>query len=166
MIKLGLPAAIIAFVLDWFSKNWALAVTGGQIGPHAEVLPFFNITLVFNRGVSFGLLSAETDAGRYALAGFGLLAAIVLLWLIVRSANAWAAVGYGLVMGGALGNSYDRVFREQHAVVDFLDVHANGWHFWTFNIADAAITIGVLCLLIDMIIQEKTNGNEKQEGSS
>lgn len=166
MLKTGLTAGIFVFVTDWISKTWVLAIFNGGEGQNFEVLPFFNIHLVFNRGVSFGLFSAETDVGRYALAGFGIAASIVLLWLIIKATNVWTGLGYGLIMGGALGNSFDRVFRVQHAVVDFLDVHFAGWHFWTFNIADAAITIGVICLLIDMIIQEKTDRKEKQEGST
>jgi signal peptidase II len=142
----GLALAAIIFALDQLTK-WIITVpldlkTVGQI----EILPIFNFTWVENYGVSLGLLTANSDLGRWLLTGLtALIASVVAVWLW-REKNRQDVLGLGVILGGALGNILDRV-RFGH-VVDFADLHFGAFRpFLVFNIADAAITIGVLILL-------------------
>ena len=150
----GFALALGVVLLDQASKivmlGALLRAPGGSIG----VIPgFLDFTLAFNRGVSFGLFKAGDPMGVLLLAGVALAASVLLGWLIWRSDNRLAAIGYGLVLGGAVGNLIDRV--RIGAVIDFIDVHLGTFRFWTFNIADTAITLGVVCLLIEMVVQDK-----------
>jgi signal peptidase II len=102
--------------------------------------------MVWNRGVSFGLLTAEVDLARWGLAAFSLIVAIALIVWARRIERPLPALALGFVIGGALGNMIDRV--RFGAVVDFLDF-SGLWFPWVFNVADSAITVGVALLLID-----------------
>jgi signal peptidase II len=140
----GLAAAVIA--LDQLTKWWALVT----LVPHrpVEVLPFFNLTLVFNRGAAFSFLAGAGGWQKLFFIGLALvISAILAVWL-ARSAwrQRWLAAGIALILGGAIGNVIDRI-RYGH-VVDFLDLHAAGWHWPAFNVADSAITVGAIMLLL------------------
>lgn len=110
------------------------------------VLPFFNITMVWNDGVSFGLLASEGDMGKYLLIVLALAISLFLGFLISRSESRFEALAMAAVIGGAIGNIIDRL--RFGAVADFLDFHILGYHFPVFNIADSAISIGIAFLLI------------------
>jgi signal peptidase II len=115
---------------------------GEQVG----ITPFFNLVHVRNNGAAFSLLAG---AGVWARVGFAALAMCISLWLIDqlrRGAPRWEAAGYCLILGGALGNAADRLLRG--AVVDFLDFHWRGTHWPAFNLADVAITVGAVCLIV------------------
>jgi len=115
-----------------------------------RVAPFFDIVLVWNRGVSFGLFN--NDTGLNAIV-FSLVAAIIVGFLLVwlkRARQPLVAAAIGLVIGGAVGNVADRL--RFGAVVDFLDFHLAGWHWPAFNVADSAICIGVGLMLIDSLL--------------
>lgn len=146
-LRFGLCVAAAIVALDQVTKWLVLAILM-QPAPHViEVAPFFNFVLVWNTGISFGVLSGVTEWMPYALSvvAFGIMIYLIL-WL--GRAERWlVAGGLGLVIGGAVGNVVDRL--RFGAVADFLDVHAFGWHFWAFNVADAAISIGVALLIID-----------------
>jgi signal peptidase II len=139
--------ALVVVALDQLTKAWVLGslhlADRGQI----PVLPFFRLTMVMNRGVSFGLLSADSPAGRWMLVGGALIVAVILIAWVRNTDRPLLATALGLVIGGALGNNLiDRA--RIGRVVDFLDF--SGLHFpWVFNIADSAITVGVVLLLID-----------------
>lgn len=139
--RYGLAAAVAVFAADQAAKLWVLAA---QAGLPVEVLPFFNIVLVWNRGVSFGMFGA---AGPLVLAAIGAAVAAVLVVWMLRAPRRFEALALGAVAGGAAGNILDRLTRG--AVVDFLDFHIAGWHWYAFNLADSAITIGVAMLLFD-----------------
>jgi signal peptidase II len=111
-----------------------------------------HLTMVWNKGVSFGLLRAEQDVTRWALAAFSIIVAMFLAVWVRKSTRKLTAVALGLVMGGAIGNVIDRI--RFGAVADFLDF-SRLYFPWIFNIADAAITIGIVILLLDMLLQEK-----------
>ena len=130
------------------SQWWILT---GLMAPPKPVglAPFFNIVRVFNRGVSFGMFGAAPDWMPLLLLGFAAAVAGGLCFWLMRARNRWLGAGLGLVIGGAIGNGIDRV--RLGAVVDFLDVHAAGYHWPAFNIADSAITVGVLLLLLDTL---------------
>jgi signal peptidase II len=141
---LGLGALVV--VLDQATKVWALAEVFDP-PRRIEILSVLNFVPVWNRGVSFGMLSNESTLGPWLLSGFALVVTgFLVVWL--ARARGWPLIlGLGLVIGGAIGNVIDRV--RFGAVVDFIDVHYAGWHWPAFNIADSAITLGVVLLLLD-----------------
>ncbi|RJF90008.1 signal peptidase II [Oleomonas cavernae] len=142
---LGLILLALTLVADRVSKEALIGRLDGQDA--ITVTDFFNLVMVWNRGVSFGLFQQGDAAGRYLLTGFAVVVALVLIAWMWRNAARIAVTGLAFVAGGALGNAYDRVV--YGAVADFFDFHLFGFHFWAFNIADAAITIGVGFLLLD-----------------
>jgi lipoprotein signal peptidase len=106
--------------------------------------------MVWNRGVTFGLLSGDGAWNHVILAGLaGAIAVFLLRWL-ARAENRLVALALGAVIGGAFGNVLDRL--RFGAVVDFVDTHAWGWHWYVFNVADAAIVCGVGALLLDALL--------------
>ena len=153
MLGLGLRIAAVSLVLDQVSKWIILNVVDLPTKQVIEVTSFFNLAMVWNRGVSFGLFSAESDAGRYALAGFALLITGFLTAWLARVESKLLAVSLGFVIGGAIGNVIDRVL--YGAVADFLDFHALGYHFYTFNVADTAISLGVALLIFDSLFMDQ-----------
>ena len=117
-------------------------------GERLELAGFFNLVLVFNKGAAFSFLAGAQGWQTPLLAAFALGAAVVVSVLIVRSPERrLLCAGLALILGGALGNLVDRL-RFGH-VVDFLDLHAAGWHWPAFNVADSAITIGAALLILD-----------------
>ncbi len=119
-----------------------------------EILPFFNIVMVWNQGVSFGMLNNETAYGALLLSGLSLLiSAVFLIWLF-RSRSQLQCLAIGFVIAGAIGNVIDRV--RFGAVVDFLDFHVAGFHWPAFNIADSCIFIGVFLLIVQSFFFETT----------
>ena len=153
--RLGLLAyaiAAVVVVLDQASKYWVLDVV--HLREPIPVLPFFQLSMVWNQGVSFGLLRAGSDEARWVLVGFAAVVVVALILWSRRPARTLTAAALGLVMGGAVGNNLiDRV--RFGAVADFLDFH--GLFFpWVFNLADSAISIGVVLLLLDSFVSPRT----------
>ena len=143
----SLLIAAAIFIVDQIMKTLVLGPFGLRVeGDSLELLPIFNLTLVHNEGISLGLLQASSDAMRWGLVAMtGAVSLFVASWLW-REANRLDALGLSLVLGGALGNLVDRV--RFGYVVDYADLHFGAFRpFLVFNIADAAITIGVLVLL-------------------
>jgi len=150
----GMAFALAALViaLDQAAKHWVLAVLGLQEGQSLPVLGPLHLTGVWNRGVSFGLLTANHDLVRWVFVVFSIGVAVVLSGWVWRSQRTLFAAAMGFIIGGALGNAIDRV--RFGAVADFIDV--SRLHFpWVFNVADAAINIGIACLLLDMLRQDQ-----------
>jgi signal peptidase II len=126
-----------------------------------EVLPFWRWTMVWNRGVSMGMFTADTELGRWLLTGVtAAIAVFVALWLR-KEADRVQMLALALVLGGAVGNIVDRV--RFGAVADFVHLHAFGVSFYVFNVADAAITIGVIVLLIRAFWAPKPEADARQE---
>ena len=143
---LGGAAILGALALDQASKFAVVRYFDAQ-GAGFGLSPFLDLTLRWNPGVSFSLFAQETAAGRWALlAVTGAVTAMLCIWLW-RVQSPVTALGLGAIVGGALGNGYDRF--AYGAVADFLDLHAFGRHFFVFNIADAAINLGVALLILD-----------------
>ena len=145
---LGLALAALTVALDRVTKVWAL---DALFDPPARitVLEVLNLVPVWNRGVSFGLLSSDSPWGPWLLGGFALAVAGALVIWLLRADNRILGSGLGLVIGGAVGNAIDRAL--YGAVVDFVDAHWGDLHWPAFNIADAAITLGVGFLLLDAL---------------
>jgi signal peptidase II len=150
--KLGALIAVVILVLDQASKWW---IVTSVMAPPREiaVTPFFNLVMVWNRGVTFGLFGDAPDTARWFLAALSLIIVVVLGVWLTRAARIWVEGALGGVIGGALGNVIDRF--HYGAVADFLDVHVAGWHWPAFNIADSAIVVGVGLLLLDAFFVAK-----------
>lgn len=118
-----------------------------------EITAFFNLVMVWNRGVSFGLFQAD-GGGRWLLIGLSAAILIILILWLRRLERRLPAYAIGLIIGGAVGNVVDRVV--YGAVADFFDLHIAGYHWYAFNIADSAIVIGVGLLLADSFIADET----------
>jgi len=114
-----------------------------------KILPFFNIVMVWNKGVSFGLFSNGADTGALWLSMLAIAIIIVFTVWLFRTDNKMQLFSIALVIGGAMGNVMDRL--RFGAVADFLDFHAFGWHYPAFNISDSCIVIGVFLLIIQSI---------------
>ena len=142
----ALAGAVIA--LDQITKWLILDAFLPDPAP-VEVLPFFNLVLTWNPGVSFGMFGGLGDLGPWILTGFAVVIAAVMGRWMVKTDGIWTALGLSLLIGGALGNVVDRV--RFGAVVDFLDFHVSGYHWPAFNVADSAITVGAAVLIIEAL---------------
>ncbi|MCZ6604542.1 MAG: signal peptidase II [Alphaproteobacteria bacterium] len=147
-----LIAAIIA--ADQFSK-WLILELVMQPARVVEILPFFNVVLVYNRGISFGILGAGSAVQTWLLIALAIIIVVLLLYWLRGATNWVTALAIGAVAGGAVGNIIDRLMPTRRAVVDFLDFHAAGYHWPAFNIADSAIVLGVVALLIASLMKTR-----------
>ncbi len=143
----GAFAGVVTFTLDQASKFAVVHGFGAPPPTSTHLLPILDLALHWNNGISFSLFRQDTTLGVGLLLGFALLASAALGVWLWRARSALVGVGLGAIIGGALGNASDRL--SYGAVVDFLDLHAFGRHFFVFNVADAAITLGVGLLLLD-----------------
>ena len=146
LIAYGL--AVLTIVLDQLSKWWVLSVFDLPSKGSVNVAGPFDLTMVWNEGVSFGMLRAEQDLTRWALVVFSLVVAAFLAVWARKIEKPLLAIAVGLVMGGAVGNAIDRA--RFGAVADFLDFKAL-YFPWVFNVADSAIPVGVILLLLDSL---------------
>ena len=159
---IGLALAVVLFAADQASKSYVLDTLQLQLGQSHYLLPIFNYTLTHNYGVSLGMFTAESETQRWALVGFtSLIAVVVTVWML-REKKLADIAALALILGGALGNIKDRY--DLGYVVDFLDLHFGEWRpFLVFNVADAAITIGVLIILArSLLIREKAPENSAE----
>ena len=138
----------VIFLLDQLSKWWVTGPMGLTIeGDQRYVLPIFNFTRTHNLGISLGLFRADSDAARWALVAVTAAIALSMLGWILREPRHGDRLALGLVLGGAVGNILDRI--RLGYVLDFADLHFGAYRpFLVFNIADAAISIGVVILLV------------------
>ena len=148
-LELWIAAAIVA--LDQAAK--AVVRSRFELHESIEIIPgFFNLTRVHNYGAAFGLMNAADFPFKTAV--LSIVAAVALLALTVYASTLpvdqlLARVGLALIVGGAAGNLIDRL--SAGFVVDFVDVYWRDWHFWAFNVADAAITVGVAFMILDLL---------------
>ncbi|MGX7951064.1 signal peptidase II [Tsuneonella sp. HG249] len=152
---IGLAFAVLLFAADQATKSYILDTLQLQLGQSHYLLPFFQFTLTHNYGVSLGMFTATSQEMRWALVAFtSLIAVVVTVWML-RERKLGDIVPLAMILGGALGNIKDRY--EYGYVVDFLDLHIGEFRpFLIFNIADAAITVGVLIILArSLFVREK-----------
>ncbi len=139
---LGLSAAVIG--LDLGTKAWVVAIF--REGEELPVTGFFSLVLAYNSGAAFSFLAGAAGA-RWFFAGIAVVASIVLAWMLRRGGSRLLSIGLALILGGALGNLWDRVAIGR--VTDFLLFHYAGWSWPAFNVADSAITVGAAMLIVD-----------------
>lgn len=138
----------VVVVLDLATKEWVSSVF--RYGETREVLPFFNLVLVHNTGAAFSFLAGAGGWQRWFFSVIAVAISGVLVWMLRKpETGRLLSAALALVLGGALGNLYDRVTLGY--VVDFIQLHAGGYFFPAFNVADSAITVGVVLLIWDSI---------------
>lgn len=144
--------AILIVVVDQLTKAWVLSgLDLREMGRVPVWPPIFNFTWVENRGVSFGLFG--DGSARWMLSAFSIVVAGILGWWALKADRRLLVTAIGLIMGGAIGNVIDRI--RFGFVVDFLDFSGTGFFPWVFNVADSAITIGVVLLILDSVLSER-----------
>lgn len=140
--------AIVIIALDQASKWWLLAVYRLRVGEVVAVTPFLNFVYVKNFGISYGLLQLESELWQWLLVAFAGLAVLAMaVWLAYGVTERLLAASIGLIMAGAVGNAIDRL--TLGGVFDFIQLHAYGFSWYVFNIADAAIVVGALGILYE-----------------
>ena len=142
----GIAVAVAGLLVDQAHKLWMLGPFAIEEKGRVPLLPFLDLVMVWNRGVSYGLLTQEGDLGRWVLVAFGLLGAAVFSWWLWHSRRVLTSVALGLVVGGALSNVIDRLL--YGAVADFFLVHVGRFEWYVFNLADAWIVAGVVGLVL------------------
>lgn len=151
----GLAAALVVALLDQASKLWLLYAYDLGARGRVPVLPFFDLVLVWNKGVSYGLFAQDTPLGQWMLLGVKAVAAVFLWGWLSRAENRLTAICLGLIIGGAVGNAIDRF--AHGAVVDFALLHLTTASFrfewYVFNLADVAIVAGVAGLLYETFLR-------------
>lgn len=148
MLRYLWVSALVA-ALDQLAKY---AATTYLAGPgEVRLLPILNLTLVHNTGAAFGFLSGASGWQNVLFAGIAVVACVAIVMMLrgLKPGDWVLAVALTLILGGAIGNLIDRLVYGH--VIDFIDFHFGGWHFWTFNVADSAITIGAVVLIADAL---------------
>ena len=142
--------SVLVVFCDYISKIAVLS--SFSPGESRVVTSFFNLVLVFNKGAAFSFLAGAEGWQTLFFAAIAIVASIVIGFLIIKSkSKPLFCAALALILGGALGNLYDRLVYGQ--VVDFLDFHAAGWHWPAFNVADSAITVGAAILIVESFMQ-------------
>jgi len=147
-----LGLALIILIADQFTKVLILGYY--RLGDATYVTSFFNIVRAHNTGAAFSFLASAAGWQRWFFTAIGVAAALFILWML-KSHAGQKLFSFALtcILGGAVGNVIDRLLHGY--VVDFLDFHYGGWHFPAFNVADSAITIGAVCLILDELLRVK-----------
>lgn len=145
--------SIVVLLIDQITKY--SVVHHFYLGETKVLFPFLNITLAFNQGAAFSFLSQQNGWQQWFFVLIAVAICLILLgWLARLPRNQhWTAAAVTLIIGGALGNLFDRLYH--HYVIDFIDFHIKAWHYPTFNIADSAVVIGVLMLLWETLRKGK-----------
>jgi len=162
ILKIGGIFALAAFLIDRLNKWWFIEIFDLPTKGVVEILPIFDVVMVWNKGISFGFLPAQSEFGRWALIVLNLIIVAFLTYWLKSVQVRYVACAIGLVIGGAIGNIYDRVMFG--AVADFFQFHAGGWYFAVFNVADSFIFIGAMFLIFNTTFgKEKPKQLSKEE---
>ncbi len=146
---LGGLVAALTLAVDQANKLWLIFVFGIATRQPVELAPFFDVVFAKNPGISYSLFSARTGVQRFALLAVTLVATACLAFWLWRAKSRLVALALGLIVGGALGNAYDRL--AYGFVADFYHFHVGSFSWYIFNLADAAIVIGVGLLIVDLL---------------
>jgi len=145
--RAGFAIALIVLAIDQGYKWWMLNIYDIGSRGVVKITPFFDITLIWNRGISYGLFQQNSDTGRYVLIGVISVIMIVLVVWLLRTRGYLIAIAMGLILGGAMGNVIDRIV--YGAVADFFSFHFLGYYWYVFNLADVWVVAGAALLLYD-----------------
>jgi len=169
MMRLGLAIAGLVITLDQLSKWWVVERLMRPLGvdetpfyvyDRITLAPFFDLVMAWNRGISFGLASHDSDWAPAILSAFALVIVVAMLVWLKRAGTTLSRIAVGAIIGGALGNVIDRL--RFGAVADFLDLHIGAYHWPAFNLADSAITVGAVVLVVDSLFHGRDS--TKSEG--
>lgn len=153
---LGLVVALVTLIADQAHKFWMLDVYGIVEKGRVTITPYFDLVFVKNIGISYSLFDQESFTGQLALAGFAVVASLGLwIWMARPGSSRLIVISLGLIIGGALGNGIDRL--RLGGVADFFSLHAFGFYWYVFNIADVAIVAGVAGLLYDSFVASRND---------
>ena len=155
---LNLVILLIVFVFDRTTKLYILNLAETESGVDVYITPYLNLLLIWNKGIAFGLLSIDANFIYNSITILIGLIIITILFMMLKSNNI-KGYFFALIVGGALGNFYDRIVYT--AVPDFIDLHFYDFHWFVFNVADIFITIGVFCLILVELFFNNENTNEK-----
>lgn len=142
--RFGALIAILVFAADQLSKYWILRIINLDERDPIQITPFMDLAMAWNRGVSYGLLTTNMQVLLIILSL--VISVFIVLWL-AKATHAMAAVAFGMILGGAIGNALDRAVHG--AVADFVHLHWGTWSWYVFNVADIAIVAGVALLIYD-----------------
>ncbi len=142
----------LLFLIDRVSKIWIIKKSSKIMSNEIFSSRFVNFELIWNKGIAFGLFSLD-DGIFYQLISLLIFFIVIILIYFIFKSNGFEKFGFILILGGALGNLFDRIFYK--AVPDFIDLHINSFHWFIFNIADIFITFGVICLILVEIFFKK-----------
>ena len=157
-ILLNLTLILVLFLIDRVSKIYVLNLAELNNVVDIYLTSYLNLYLIWNKGVAFGLIAFD-DQSIYNVITFIILLIIVFLIIMTIKSKDIKQYFYMIIIGGALGNFFDRIYYS--AVPDFIDLHLGNFHWFVFNIADIFITIGVICLITVEMISDKNTDNEK-----
>jgi signal peptidase II len=143
-----LGLALVVVLLDQFSKTWVIGAF--ELNHSQPITSFFNLVRVHNSGAAFSFLAGASGWQRWFFVVLGTVASGFIVWMLKKHpTQTLFCFAVSMIMGGALGNVIDRLLHGH--VVDFIQLHYGGWYFPAFNLADSAITLGAICLVLDEI---------------
>ena len=145
------------FIIDRLSKYFILELFETAEKLNIPVTSFLNFSLVWNSGIAFGLFSFNENTYYNIITSIIIFITIIILYLAIKS-NGIEKISFSMIFGGSLGNIFDRLY--YNAVVDFIDIHINNFHWFIFNVADIFITLGIVCLISIEILGNKKAKNE------
>jgi signal peptidase II len=152
--------AALILVLDLATKYWV--VQSYRVGESTVLTSFFNVVRAHNPGAAFSLFADQSGWQRWFLTVLAMVASAFVLWQIkIHSSKGLLSISLASILGGALGNAIDRMARGH--VIDFLSIHASGYHFPTFNVADIAITTGVIGVVVHEVLSRRSREHTKTQ---
>jgi len=155
---LNLVILLIVFIFDRATKQYILKLAEIETSVDVYITPYLNLFLIWNKGIAFGLLSIDGSIIYNSITILIGLIIITILFMMLKNNNIQSYF-FALVVGGALGNFYDRIVYT--SVPDFIDLHFYGFHWFVFNVADIFITIGVFCLILVELFLNNKKINDK-----
>lgn len=149
---LWLFLSVVVIALDQLTKH--LVMVHLSYGQPLVILPVFNLTLTYNPGAAFNFLSSAGGWQRWLFTGIAIVVSVYILFWLMRAQQHeyFTKIGLSLVLGGALGNLWDRL--QYGHVIDFIQVHYHEWYFPDFNVADSAITLGAIFIIIALLVNK------------
>ena len=157
-ISFSFTIIIICLIIDRLSKIYIIDLfSQSNVNDNIYINPYLNFILLWNKGIAFGLLQSE-QIFYHLISGIILTVILFLIFIIYRAQKKWEIIYFSIIVGGAIGNFIDRVY--YMAVPDFIDFHYKEFHWFTFNVADICITIGIILYLIFDMFKFKNTDNE------